>query len=303
MTWQEATKNFIVYLQLERSFTSNSVAAYRSDISKLAQFIAMTYPELPPGAVKLQHIRDFLTYLHSLGLHTATQVRILSTVRSFYQWLLLEGLIEIDPALLITRPLSGRKLPHTLAIEEIEDLFNAIDHSTHMGMRNRALLETLYSCGLRISELISLRISDLHFEEGFVQVLGKGSKQRLVPIGQVAINYLRIYMEEVRPHFPQQKEYANYVFLNQRGTSLSRVMVFLIIKALAAKIGLQKSVSPHTFRHSFATHLIEGGADLRAVQAMLGHSSIITTEIYTHLDRNYLHQIITACHPRNHTKD
>jgi integrase/recombinase XerD len=303
MTWQEAIKNFVGYLQLERSFASNSVAAYRSDISKLAQFVAMTYPELPPVAVTLQHIRDFLTYLHSLGLHTATQVRILSTVRSFYQWLLLEGLIQIDPALFITRPLSGRKLPHTLAIEEIEDLFNAIDHSTPMGMRNRALLETLYSCGLRISELISLRISDLYFEEGFVQVLGKGSKQRLVPIGQIAIKYLRIYLEEVRPHFQKQKEYANYVFLNQRGTSLSRVMVFLIIKALAAKIGLQKNVSPHTFRHSFATHLVEGGADLRAVQAMLGHSSIITTEIYTHLDRRYLHQTIAACHPRNHMKD
>jgi len=299
MTWELAIQQFEIHLQLERSLAENSILAYGSDLRKLCQFIELRQLGLSPLTLQTTHLRDFLIYLHELGIGATSQARILSAIRCFYQFLLLEGYLEIDPTKLVERPALGRKLPHTLSIHEIEMLFSAIDHSTPMGMRNRAMLETLYSSGLRVSELISLRMSDIYFEEMFLQVLGKGNKQRLVPLGRMALKYLRIYIEEVRIHFPINKEATNCVFLNKRGSKMSRVMVFLIIKELASKAGLQQEISPHTFRHSFATHLVEGGADLRAVQAMLGHESITTTEIYTHLDRSYLQQTIHEFHPRS----
>jgi integrase/recombinase XerD len=299
MIWELAIQQFEVHLQLERSLAENSVLAYGGDIRKLSQFIELKQFGLSPIEVQSTHLRDFLIYLHELGIGAASQARILSAIRCFYQFLLLEGYLEQDPTKLVERPVLGRKLPHTLAVHEIEVLLNIIDHSTPMGMRNRAMLETLYSSGLRVSELISLRMSDIYLEEMFLQVLGKGDKQRLVPLGRMALKYLRMYIEEVRVHFPIKKEASNYIFLNRRGGQLSRIMVFLIIKELATKAGLSQEISPHTFRHSFATHLVEGGADLRAIQAMLGHESITTTEIYTHLDRSYLQQTIHAFHPRS----
>lgn len=299
MTWELLIQQFETHLQLERSLAENSILAYGGDVRKLGQFIILKRLDIIPITVQPTHLQEFLIYLHELGIGAASQARILSAIRCFYQFLLLEGHLEQDPTRLIERPVLGRKLPHTLAVHEIEALFSAIDHSTPMGMRNRAMLETLYSSGLRVSELISLRMSDIYFEEMFLQVLGKGNKQRLVPLGKMALKYLRMYIEEVRIHFPIKKEASNCVFLNKRGSKLSRVMVFLIIKELANKVGLQQGISPHTFRHSFATHLVEGGADLRAVQAMLGHESITTTEIYTHLDRSYLQQTIHQFHPRS----
>lgn len=292
-------QQFGVHLRLELALADNSRMAYESDIRKLYQYIELKYLGLSPLDLEPEHLQSFLIYLHELGLSATSQARILSAIRCFYQFLLLENHLKQDPTRLIDRPVLGRKLPHTLAVHEIESLFNAIDHSTPMGMRNRAMLETLYSSGLRVSELVNLRISDIYFKEMFLQILGKGNKQRLVPIGKIALKYLNIYLEEVRIHFPVKKEAANCVFLNKRGAKLSRVMVFLIIKELAGKIGLKQEISPHTFRHSFATHLVEGGADLRAVQAMLGHESITTTEIYTHLDRSYLQQTVRDFHPRS----
>jgi integrase/recombinase XerD len=297
--WEQLFQQFEAHLKLERSLAKNSIMAYGSDIRKLWQFISLSHLSLSPLELQTRHLRDFLVYLHELGIEAVSQARILSAIRCFYQFLILEGHLEEDPTRLIERPVLGRKLPHTLAVHEIEALFSIIDHSTAVGMRNRAMLETLYSSGLRVSELISLRMSDIYFEEMFLQVLGKGNKQRLVPLGRMALKYLRIYMEEVRIHLSIKKEASNYVFLNKRGSKMSRVMVFLIIKELANKAGLQQGISPHTFRHSFATHLIEGGADLRAVQAMLGHESVTTTEIYTHLDRSYLQQTIHQFHPRS----
>jgi integrase/recombinase XerD len=299
MTWELTIQQFVIHLRLERALAENSIFAYEGDVRKLWQFVDLKKIDLSPLAVEAKHLQNFLIYLHDLGLGATSQARILSAIRCFYQFLMLEGHLEQDPTKLIDRPVLGRKLPYTLAVHEIEALFNAIDHSTPMGMRNRAMLETLYSSGLRVSELIELRISDIYFKEMFVQVLGKGNKQRLVPIGKIALKYLRMYLEEVRNQLPVKKEATNYVFLNRRGSKLTRVMIFLIIKELAGKIRLAQEISPHTFRHSFATHLVEGGADLRAVQAMLGHESITTTEIYTHLDRSYLQQTIQEFHPRS----
>lgn len=299
MTWEICLQQFLIHLRLERSLAENSISAYEGDVRKLRQFIDLKKLDLSPLAVQAQDLQNFLIYLHDVGLGATSQARILSAIRCFYQFLILEGHLQQDPTKLIARPVLGRKLPHTLAVHEIEALFHAIDHSTPIGMRNRAMLETLYSSGLRVSELINLRMSDIYFKEMFVQILGKGNKQRLVPIGKIALKYLHIYLEEVRIHFPIKKEATNYVFLNKLGGKLSRVMVFLIIKELADKVGLAQKISPHTFRHSFATHLVEGGADLRAVQAMLGHESITTTEIYTHLDRSYLQQTIQDFHPRS----
>lgn len=299
MTWETLIKQFETYLRLERSLSPNSVVAYLGDVKKLWQCMMLTQAGLQPLAVEPMHIQHFLAYLHSLGIGATSQARILSALKSFYQFLVLEEFLTQNPTELTACPTIGRRLPHTLAVHEIEALFSAIDHATPTGMRNRAMLETLYSSGLRVSELVELRLSNLYFDEGFLRVLGKGDKERLVPIGRIALKYLRIYMEEVRCHEPIQKGFANYVFLNRRGSTLTRVMVFLIIKELAHKAGLGKEVSPHTFRHSFATHLVEGGADLRAVQAMLGHESITTTEIYTHLDRSYLKQVIQDFHPRS----
>jgi integrase/recombinase XerD len=299
MTWEVLIAEFETYLRLERSLSPNSVSAYLGDVKKLWQFFMVKWPSLPPLAVQPSHLQDFLGYLHLLGIGATSQARILSAIKAFYQWLLLEEYLTQAPTKLLGRPTIGRRLPQVLAVHEMEKLLCAIDHSTPTGMRNRAMLETLYGTGLRVSELIVLKLSDLCFDERFVRVLGKGNKERLVPIGQFAMKHLRIYLDEVRSCMAVKKGFANYVFLNRRGTKLTRVMVFLIVKELAQRVGLGKQISPHTFRHSFATHLLEGGADLRAIQAMLGHESITTTEIYMHLDNNYLRQIIRDFHPRS----
>lgn len=299
MNWDLLIKQFQNYLKLERSLSSNSVEAYVHDIVKLKQFLEISNSTTSPLKVSSEEISAFLAYIHELGLTPHSQARILSGVKSFYKFLVMEEILSDDPSVLVEAPKLGRKLPDTLSIHEITDLVEAIDLSTPEGGRNRAMLEVLYSSGLRVSELVELRRSNIFQEIGFLKIVGKGNKERLVPIGKEALKFMNIYVEEIRVHIPVQKGYENYVFLNRRGKNLTRVMVFHIIKNLANKIGLQKNISPHTFRHSFATHLIEGGADLRAVQEMLGHESITTTEVYTHLDRDYLKQVITEFHPRS----
>ena len=299
MNWQSYIKNFKSYLQLERSLSDNSVEAYVHDAEKLRDYMLMADDSIQPETITTKHVSDFLKYLNELGLSAYSQARILSGLKAFFRYLIVEDLIQSDPCQLIDGPSLGRKLPDVLTFNEIEILLDSIDLSTPEGTRNRAMLEVLYSSGLRVSELVALKLTNVYPDIGFLRVIGKGNKERLVPIGRDALKYLTIYLEEVRPNVPVKKEAENFVFLNRRGGSLSRVMVFMIIKAVAVDAGLDKSISPHTFRHSFATHLIEGGADLRAVQEMLGHESIITTEIYTHLDRDYLKQVITEFHPRS----
>jgi integrase/recombinase XerD len=259
----------------------------------------MKYPKINALSVSAKHLQGLLEYINELGMSAYSQARILSGIKGFYKYLMFEELIEKDPTELIEGPKIGRKLPDTLSYPEIEKLLDAIDLSTPEGGRNRAMLEVLYSSGLRVTELVELKINNVYFDLGFLRIIGKGNKERLVPIGRDAMKYLKIYIEEIRVHTPIQKGYEGDVFLNKRGKRLTRVTVFTVIKELAKKIGLKKTISPHTFRHSFATHLIEGGADLRAVQEMLGHESITTTEIYTHLDRDYLRQVITEFHPRS----
>lgn len=266
------------------------------DIQKLAQFSA---DGCAPTAVNDVHLQNFLEWINELGMTPHTQARVLSGIKAFFKYLVFENIILTDPSALLEGPKLGRKLPDTLSFHEIEQLLAAIDLSKAEGQRNRAMLETLYSSGLRVSELVELKLSNVYFDLGFLRIIGKGNKERLVPVGRDALRFIRIYTEEVRVHVPIKKGNENYVFLNRRGSKLSRVMIFTIIKNLAEEIGLKKSISPHTFRHSFATHLIEGGADLRAVQEMLGHESITTTEIYTHLDREYLRQVIQEFHPRS----
>lgn len=286
-------------MRLERSLSANSVDAYVRDAEKLHQFLEMTKRDVPPTKVALIELQDFIEYINELGFSAFTQARMISGLKSFFRFLLYTNEIEADPSLLLEAPKLGRKLPDTLSIEEIDSILGAIDHSTPEGMRNRAMLETLYSSGLRVSELIGLKKANVLWEVGFLRVLGKGSKERLVPIGREAMKFIRMYEEEVRVHLDIKLGHEGFLFLNRRGAQLSRQMVFIVIKDLVAKAGIQKKISPHTFRHSFATHLIEGGADLRAVQEMLGHESITTTEIYTHLDRDYLRQIIQDFHPRS----
>lgn len=299
MTWSTYIKQFIDYLKLERSLSSNSIEAYERDVEKLNQYIEMHHPSMSPMKVTDKHLQGFIGYVNEIGLSAHSQARILSGIKAFYKFLMTEELIDTDPTALIEGPKLGRKLPDTLDYTEIVKLLEAIDLSTPEGMRNRAMLEVLYSSGLRVSELVELRINNIYFDIGFLRVVGKGNKERLVPCGRDALKYLKMYKEEVRTQVAIQKGFEGHVFLNRRGKKLTRVMVFTIIKNLAIKIGLKKSISPHTFRHSFATHLIEGGADLRAVQEMLGHESITTTEIYTHLDRDYLRQVIQEFHPRS----
>lgn len=299
MNWDTIILQFSNYLKLERSLAENSIQAYLRDLTKLRQFLELKNLELGPKEIKQQNLLDFITYISELGMSRYSQARILSGIKAFYKFMLYEDLIDKDPSALIETPKLGRKLPDTLDLPEIEALLDAVDVSTPEGTRNRAMLETLYSSGLRVSELINLKISDLYEDIGFLQVTGKGNKQRLVPIGKSALKHVKLYTQHVRNHLNIQKGYEDHLFLNRRGKSLSRVMVFKVIKDLASQINLKKNISPHTFRHSFATHLIEGGADLRAVQEMLGHESITTTEIYTHLDRDYLKQIITEFHPRS----
>ena len=289
-------RNYKVYLKLEKSLSDNTVNAYLADIHKLYQFLADE--QIHPLDATLDTLETFSATLRDLGIQPRSQARILSGIRSFYHYLILDDYLEADPSELLESPQVGLHLPEVLTIEEIDNLIESIDLSTKEGQRNRTILETLYSCGLRVTELCNLKISDLYLEEGFIKVEGKGSKQRLIPISPRAIRELQLYFID-RNQFSIKKDYEDYVFISKRGTNISRIMVFHIIKTLAEAIGLKKTISPHTFRHSFATHLLEGGANLRAIQCMLGHESIGTTEIYTHIDKSRLRSEIIEHHPRN----
>jgi integrase/recombinase XerD len=298
MDWHSSIKGFKGYLLLEKSLSKNSIEAYVHDITNLEQFFETKKISVSPERVTFQHLREFLAFIIELGIGPRSQARMISGIRAFFKYLIMEDMITQSPAELLELPRLPQKLPEVLSIEEIDLLINAIDLSTPEGQRNKAMLETLYCCGLRVTELVTLKISDIVFEEEFVRVIGKGNKQRLVPLGKSAEKFIKIYLEEVRPHIPVQKDMQDIVFLNRSGKGMTREMVFIIIQQLKKKAGLNKKISPHTFRHSFATHLVEGGADLRAVQEMLGHSSITTTEIYTHIDREYLRDAILRFHPR-----
>ncbi|SKB34339.1 site-specific tyrosine recombinase XerD [Daejeonella lutea] len=299
MDWQSSRRGFKAYLKLERSLSANTIEAYLHDVDKLWQFFMSKGEEKSPVKVTKTDLKDFLVWVNELGMIPPTQARVLSGLKSFFKFLVLENKMENDPSSLLESPKMTRKLPDTLNIVEINSIMDVIDLSKPEGQRNKAMLETLYGSGLRVSELTGLKISNLHLDIEFIKILGKGNKERLVPIGSEAIKFLRIYLNEVRIHVPVKPGKEDFVFLNRRGNPLSRIMVFLIIKDLAKAAGITKNISPHTFRHSFATHLIEGGADLRAVQEMLGHESITTTEIYTHLDRDYLRETIVHFHPRS----
>lgn len=299
MNWPICIKQFEQYLRLEKSLSGNSVEAYLRDIRKFTDFLEVKGVQVQPDQVAAAHIREFLQWITELGMTVHSQARTLSGIRAFYKFLIMEDMLFADPTETVEAPKLDRKLPDTLGFHEIEQLLSAIDLSTPEGTRNRAILETLYSSGLRVSELLDLKLSNVYEDMGFLKITGKGDKERLVPIGRDALKHIKLYLEGVRCHLTIKKGNEDFVFLNRRGARLSRVMIFTIIKDLAAKAGIQKQVSPHTFRHSFATHLIEGGADLRAVQEMLGHESITTTEIYTHLDRDYLKQVIKDYHPRS----
>jgi integrase/recombinase XerD len=299
LDWRSAIKGFQAYLKLEKSLADNSVEAYSRDIERLYQFSDMQIVKLKPETVTLTDLRNFITWINELGMIASSQARILSGVKAFYKYMLMEDLIKTDPSELLESPRITRKLPDTLSYQDINKLIAAIDLSKPEGPRNKAILETLYGSGLRVSELTELKLSNLYLEIEFIKVTGKGNKERLVPIGAEAIKAIKIYIEDLRVHIAVKKGEEDIVFLNRRGARLSRQMIFLMIQGLAQTIGLTKAISPHTFRHSFATHLVEGGADLRAVQEMLGHESITTTEIYTHLDREYLKSTISQFHPRS----
>ena len=295
--WESSIKGFAAYLQLERSLSANSVEAYLRDIRKLTSYLQMQSIHLSPEGLSLEILQKFIHYIAELGLEPTSQARLISGIKSFYKYMLAEGLTSVDPTILLEAPKIKRKLPDVLSFEEIERMIAAIDLSRPEGHRNKAMLEVLYSCGLRVSELVGLRKSWLFLDTGFIRVIGKGDKERLIPIGREAIHYLSIYEAEHRRLGVIQPGYEDFVFLNRRGKPLTRVMVFLIIKELARLAGIPKNISPHTLRHSFATHLVEGGADLRAVQDMLGHESITTTEIYTHLDKQFLKKTLERFHP------
>jgi integrase/recombinase XerD len=297
MSWDTSIKGFKSYLQIERSLSDNSVKAYTRDVKKFANYAIPL--ELSELKITRENISNFLSEMMDEGISARSQARIISGIKAFYRYLIMEDYLKVNPTELIESPRIGLKLPDTLSLIEIDNLIAGVDLSNKQGERNRAILETLYSCGLRVSELINLQLSNTHFKQGYLKVIGKGDKERLAPIGGRAIKYLTIYINEVRNHQEIKKGHEDFVFLNNRGAKLTRVMIFLIIQKLAEQIGLKKKISPHTFRHSFATHLIEGGADLRAVQEMLGHESITTTEIYTHLDKEYLRSNIIQFHPRS----
>jgi integrase/recombinase XerD len=299
LDWQTGLTGFKSYLRLERSLSANTVEAYMHDVQKLHQFFLSGSEEKELSTITSNDLKDFLIWVNELGMLPPTQARVLSGLKAFFKYLVLENLILIDPSALLESPKTSRKLPDTLNILEINSMIDSIDLSRPDGMRNKAMLEILYGCGLRVSELTGLKISNLYLDIDFIKILGKGNKERLVPIGSDAIKFLRLFIYDIRIHIAVKPGKEDFVFLNKRGNPISRVMVFLIIKDLAEKAGIKKNISPHTFRHSFATHLIEGGADLRAVQEMLGHESITTTEIYTHLDRDYLRETIIQFHPRS----
>ena len=302
MSWQSAIKSFHDYLKIERSLSANSIEAYIRDVEKLRDFVEITQLNLLPEQLKGKHLQDFILFLHQFGLESSSQARLMSGLRGFYKYLLVIDRINEDPTELLEAPRLSRKLPAVLTYSEIQLLFQSIDLSVPQATRNRAMLEVLYASGLRVSELVDLRLTNLFLDVGFLKIIGKGNKERIVPIGDEAIKHLNFYLQTERVHIKADSANENFVFLNRRGKKLTRVMVFLIIKELVEKAGIQKVVSPHTFRHSFATHLLEGGADLRAIQDMLGHESITTTEIYTHLDVEYLKETIMTFHPRNKKK-
>jgi integrase/recombinase XerD len=295
--WSRYIKDFVSYLKIEKGLAENSILAYQNDVAKLFDFAVSN--QKSPSEITYNDLKQFIAELFDLGLSARSQARIISGIKQFYAFLLLENEISDDPSELLEQPKIGRKLPEILTIEEIDALLAVIDLSKNEGHRNRAIIETLYSCGLRVSELINLRFSDLYFDEGFIRVIGKGNKERLVPVSPQVQKEIELYNNHIRRHQEITKGHENIVFLNRRGSQLTRVMIFTIIKELAKSIGLKKTISPHTFRHSFATHLIEGGANLRAIQDMLGHESITTTEIYTHLDQRFLREAILSFHPRN----
>jgi len=296
--WEQNIKDFIAWLKIEKSLSTNTIEAYMGDLNKLLVYLQLIGSTATPQEVTPAMLSDFLVYIGEQGMQARSQARMLSGIRAFYKYLLMDNLIDADPTRLVDYPKIGRQLPDVLTVQEIDALLGAIDLSLPEGQRNKAMLETMYSCGLRVSELVGLHLSDLFFKEGFIKVKGKGSKERLIPISAKAIHEISLYMPD-RTKLEIARGHEDFLFLNRRGKALSRVMVFTIIKNLATVIDLQKTISPHTFRHSFATHLVEGGADLRAVQEMLGHESILTTEIYTHLDRSYLRQTIVEFHPRS----
>lgn len=289
---------FKSYLRLERGLSENTIEAYLNDVAKLFQYYEVINEVFVAKNIEDSDLYKFILWLNELGMLPSSQARVIAGLKSFFNFLMLEQLIETDPSEQLESPKLSRKLPDVLNVNEINDLIAAIDASKPEGMRNKAIIEVLYGCGLRVTELTTLRISDLYATQGYIKVTGKGNKERIVPIGETALQFLDIYLSQIRVHLSIKKGNEDFIFLNRLGTQLSRISVFTMIKALSIQIGLNKSISPHTFRHSFATHLIEGGADLRAVQEMLGHSSITTTEIYTHLDRDYLKGIITEFHPR-----
>lgn len=295
--WEPYKKGYKAWLMLEKSLSDHSVEAYMHDVRLLIDYLEDTQQAVAPDGVRLPLLQSFIQCIARLGLSVATQARIISGLRSFFTYCVVEQICNQNPCELLESPKTQRKLPEILAFEEIEAMINAIDHSTAEGTRNRAILETMYSCGLRVSEIVNLRISGFYPEIGFVRVVGKGDKERLVPIGKEGIDFIQVYRSTIRLHIDIKKGEEDIVFLNRNGKRLSRVMIFYIIKALAQKAGIRKKISPHTFRHSFATHLVEGGADLRAVQEMLGHESITTTEIYTHIDREYLRETLERFHP------
>lgn len=295
--WDAYKKGFKAYLQLEKSLSDNSVEAYLRDIEKFTDFLQESSALKTPSDIDLKNLQQFIKWIGELGMTASSQSRIISGIRSFYQYCSVENIITKDPTVLLETPKLKRKLPDVLSFEEIENIISKIDLSTPEGGRNKAILETMYSCGLRVSEAVNLKISCLYLDVGFIRVIGKGDKERLVPIGTSAIKYINIYRKDIRIHISVKPASEDILFLNRRGSKLTRVMIFLILKDLAKKAGITKNISPHTLRHSFATHLVEGGANLRAVQEMLGHESITTTEIYTHLDREYLRKTLHEFHP------
>ena len=295
--WSRYITEFVSYLKIEKGLSNNSILAYKNDTNKLKNYCEDN--NLSVKEVQYEHLKNFVTELYDLGLSSRSQARIISGIKQFYTYLLLENLVSSDPSELLEQPKIGRKLPEVMSIEEIDQLIRANNLESPEGYRNRAILEVLYSCGLRVSELVELKFSDLFYDEGFVRVIGKGNKERLVPLSKSVEREIQKYVEKTRSTLKIKAGNENFIFLNRRGSKLTRVMIFLIIKDLARKIDLKKKISPHTFRHSFATHLIEGGANLRAIQEMLGHESIITTEIYTHLDQRFLKDAILSFHPRN----
>ncbi len=297
--WKELIEEFIIFLKLEKSLSHNTIESYSRDIKHFVNFCELKYKDITVDLIELNHLSEFIKWLNEMGMSTRSQARVVSGLKAFFKFLIFEDIITENPSDLLEAPRIGRKLPEVLNIHEIDQIEAAIDLSKAEGHRNKAIIETLYSCGLRVSELVNLKISNLHFDLGFIKVSGKGKKERLIPISQKAIDEIDYYKNNYRNTLKIKAEFSDILFLNRRGRKLTRVMIFTIVKELVKLTEIKINVSPHTFRHSFATHMMEGGADLRAIQEMLGHESIITTEIYTHLDTAYLKQIVTDCHPRS----